>query len=140
MSTLGITFSSSHLLLGDFLGAAHFHVAVFHSGYAALQNQQLLFAVDFQNFQIANRDLLVSHLSGHALSLKDARWKRRRTDRTRRAMEHGTVAAFAALEVMAFHESLPTAADAGGDHVYFVAGLEDILDGETLPDGDIGAR
>src|SRR5262249_53233281 len=74
--------------------------------------------------QIPDGYLRVAHVTGHAHARYDARRIARGADRTRRAVEHRTVRAFAAAKVMALDKTREAAALADADHIDLVLRLE----------------
>src|SRR5262249_33598496 len=80
---------------------ANDHIAHRRAGYAALDENQVIVAVDAQHFQIACGHLLAAHPARRAHPLDHTRRKRRGADRSRRAVEHRSVRRRAAAEMVA---------------------------------------
>src|SRR5207247_546344 len=101
------------------------YVALGCSRHRTFDDQQVIVGVHAEHFQVVRRDARAAHAARAAHPLDDARWKRRRADRTRRAMEHRAVRRGAAGEVMALHDALETFAAARADDVHALAVRED---------------
>src|SRR5437762_6742965 len=101
------------------------HVAGRRAGDAALDDQQVIVAVDAHDFQVACRDALAAHPTGSAHALDHPRRERRGADRAGRAVEHRSVRRRAPGEVMALDDALEPFAAAGADDVDALAQRED---------------
>ena len=61
------------------------------SRHCSAQIEKIVFLIDARDAQVLHRDPLITQMSRHSHALDDARRKRRRTDRSRRAVEHRSV-------------------------------------------------
>src|SRR5208283_1761451 len=102
----------------------HDNVAAVRSGHRALHHQHVVLGVHFHHLKVAHGDPRVAHVAGHPHPRHHARRETGSADRTRCAMEHRPVRAFAAAEVMALHQAGETTALADADHVHLVLGFE----------------
>src|SRR5882724_5966445 len=102
----------------------HQDVRAVRSGHRALDHQHVVLGHDVDHFQIAHRHARVAHVAAHAHTGNHTRGKARGSNRSGSAMEHRTVRAFAAAEMMPLHYARKTAALAHANHVDLVLGLE----------------
>jgi len=93
-----------------------------------VNHKEIVLGIDLHDFQVPDRDAIAAHASGGTHPLDDARRKRRRADRTGRAVEHRSVSGRATPEVVALHDALEALAAADADHVDAVAVGEDTGD------------
>ena len=98
----------------------------------ALDEQHVALGVGVDDFEVERGDLLVAHVSGHALALEHTAGEGAGADRAGHAVRTVNTVAFAhAPEVVALHDTGETLASAGAGHVDPSAG-SDRLDGDLL--------
>src|SRR5258708_12133359 len=100
-------------------------VSAVRSRNAALNHQQILFFIHTQDPQVAHRYPDIAHVARHPHALEHARWKRRRTDRTRN-LKHRTVRLRTTRKVMPLHYTLKPAPLAHSDDVHKPFAFENI--------------
>src|SRR5438874_4716041 len=122
---------ANRLLLGrDRL--AHDDVGAGRAGDRALDEQQVVLAVDPHDLQVAHGHAVAAHPSGGAHALDNARRERRRADRSWRAMEHRSVRGGPSTKVVALHDALKALAAADADDVDPLAVLEDTANEDLI--------
>src|SRR6266487_2969900 len=100
-------------------------VSAIRAGHAALDYQQVVVFLYAQCSQIAHGYARIAHVSRHPHSLKHARWKRRRANRTGN-LKHRTMRLRAAAKMMALYHTLKSFALADANNVYESFALENI--------------
>src|SRR5437879_3127630 len=81
------------------LGLRDEHETIAWTGDRTFDHEQIVFEVDPSNAEVADGDLFVSHMAGHALAGEYARGEGRGTDRTLH-LEHVTVRLGTAAEAV----------------------------------------
>src|SRR5712691_7957373 len=81
--------------------------------------------IDAQHLQVVNGHAAAAHPARGAHALDDARRKRRRADRSGRAMKHRAVGRGAAGKVVPLDDTLEALAAADADDVHALAVVED---------------
>src|SRR6266404_2622962 len=84
--------------------------AVHRTRHRAPHEQEIALGVDLHDAQADLGEVAGAHMPGHALALDDARRVGARSDRSRLAVARITVRLGTAVEVMAVHDALETAA------------------------------
>src|SRR2546421_1537771 len=102
----------------------HQHVRAVRSGHRALDHQHVVLGDYFDHFQIAHRHARIAHVAAHAHARNYPRGEARGADGAGGAMEHRTVRALAAAEMVTLHHTREAAALAHADDVDHVLGLE----------------
>src|ERR1035437_8617305 len=102
----------------------HQHVSAIRTRNRALHHQHVVLGVDFDYLQIAHRDLGIAQMSAHAHAGHNPRRIAGCADRSGCPVEHRSVRAFAAAEVVAFDHARKPLALADADDIHLVRGFE----------------